>query len=71
MDSPGGGSLWGRGDPDEYLRDNLVGTAEQVTEKVQAFVDAGCAEFVLWLRDYPASDTLEAFANEVIPQIRR
>ena len=71
MDSPGGGSLWGGGDPEEYLRDHLVGTAEQVTEKVQAFVDAGCAEFVLWLRDYPASDTLEAFANEVIPQIRR
>src|SRR4029077_20120751 len=27
VDSPGGGSLWGRGDPEEYVRDNLVGTA--------------------------------------------
>ena len=41
LDSPGGGSLWGRGDPDEYVRDNLVGTAEQVAEKAQEFVDAG------------------------------
>ena len=27
LDSPGGGSLWGGGDPDEYVRDNFVGTA--------------------------------------------
>ena len=25
-----------------YLRDNLVGTVEQVTQKTQAFVDVGC-----------------------------
>ena len=33
LDSPGGGSLWGRGDPDEYVRDNFVGTAEQVARE--------------------------------------
>ena len=38
---------------DAYLADNLVGTVEQVAEKTQAFVDAGCREFILWLRDYP------------------
>ena len=62
LDSPGGGSLWGRGPHDEYVRDNLVGTAEQVGEKVQEFVDAGCREFVLWFRDSPSSESLEAFA---------
>jgi F420-dependent oxidoreductase-like protein len=67
LDSPGGGNLWGR-DPDEdYVRDNFVGTVEQVTEKVQGFVDAGCREFVLWFRDYPSTDSLERFAAEVIP----
>lgn len=70
MNSTGGGSLWGRGDPDEYVRDNFVGTAEQVTEKVQAFVDAGCSEFVLWFRDFPGSESLERFAAEVIPAIQ-
>ena len=49
--------------------DNFVGTVEQVTEKVQAFVDAGCAEFVLWFRDAPSTESLERFAAEVIPNV--
>jgi F420-dependent oxidoreductase-like protein len=68
--SPGGGGLWGGTDPDEYVRDNFVGTSDQVTEKVQAFVDAGCREFVLWFRDYPASESLEQFATEVRPSVQ-
>jgi F420-dependent oxidoreductase-like protein len=70
LDEPDGGHLWGGADPVEYVRDNLVGTVEAVTGKVQAFVDAGCREFVLWLRDYPASETLERFAAEVVPRVR-
>ncbi len=69
LQSPTGGSLWGRGDPQEYARDNLVGTVEQVAEKAQAFADAGCREFVLWFRDFPSSESLEAFAREVVPMI--
>jgi F420-dependent oxidoreductase-like protein len=70
LDSPGGGQLWGRGPHDDYVRDNLVGTPAQVTEKVQAFVDAGCREFVLWFRDFPSSESLERFAAEVVPNVR-
>ena len=69
FDSPDGGQLWGRGEHEEYLRDNFVGTAEQVTEKVQAYVDAGCREFVLWFRDFPSSESLERFASDVIPNV--
>ncbi len=69
LDAPDGGSLWGRGDPDEYVRDNFVGTVEQVGEKVQGFVDAGCGEFVLWFRDFPSSDSLEAMMRDVAPRI--
>jgi F420-dependent oxidoreductase-like protein len=68
--SDDGGSLWGRGDPAEYVRDNLVGTAEQVAEKAQAFVDAGCREFVLWFRDFPSSESMEAIAHDVVPSVR-
>ena len=50
---------------DEYVRDNLVGTVEQVAEKVQAFVDAGCREFVLWFRDAPADDSMTAWIEQV------
>jgi F420-dependent oxidoreductase-like protein len=66
---PDGGHLWGRDDPEGYVRDNFVGTVEQVAEKVQGFVDAGCREFILWFRDYPSSESLERFAREVVPSI--
>ncbi len=69
LDSDGGGNLWGRGDPEVYVKDNFVGTVDQVAEKVQGYVDAGCSEFVLWFRDFPASESLERFAAEVVPQI--
>ena len=64
---PDGGHLWGNDDVEGYLRDNLVGTVEQVIEKTQGFVDAGCTEFLLWLRDYPNDDTLTRFMTEVVP----
>jgi len=67
--TPDGGHLWGNDAPDEYVRDNFVGTVDQVVEKVQAFVDAGCQDFVLWFRDFPSSESLERFAAEVVPQV--
>jgi F420-dependent oxidoreductase-like protein len=69
LDSPGGGHLWGEVDDETYVRDSFVGTVAMVTEKVQAFVDAGCREFVLWFRDFPESESLERFAAEVIPNV--
>ncbi len=67
--SDGGGDLWGGTRTRQYLADNLVGTVEQVTEKAQAFVDAGCRGLILWLRDYPADDTLRRFMSEVVPAL--
>jgi F420-dependent oxidoreductase-like protein len=69
LESPGGGPLWGRGDPHEYARNNFVGTVEQVAEKAQGFVEAGCREFVCWYRDYPSTESLERFATEVVPRL--
>jgi len=69
LDSPGGGQLWGRGDPGPYVADNLVGTVEQVTEKAQAFVDAGCGEFILWFRDAPSDESMTAWMQAVAPQL--
>jgi hypothetical protein len=40
-----------------------------VVEKIQAFVDAGCREFVLLFRDYPSTESLERFAREVVPRV--
>jgi F420-dependent oxidoreductase-like protein len=69
LDSPGGGHLWGRTPPDEYARESFVGTVEQVAEKVQGYVDAGCREFVPWFRDFPSSESLEAFRRDVVPMV--
>lgn len=68
-EAPGGGHLWNRQPADEYIRDNLVGTVEQVAEKTQAYVDAGARQFVLWMRDYPAEETLRRFVAEVVPRL--
>jgi probable F420-dependent oxidoreductase len=67
---PDGGNLWGGEGVDAYLADNLVGTPEQVAEKTQAYIDAGCREFILWLRDFPGDETLRRFRAEVVPQLR-
>jgi alkanesulfonate monooxygenase SsuD/methylene tetrahydromethanopterin reductase-like flavin-dependent oxidoreductase (luciferase family) len=69
-EEPDGGHLWGREPTETYLRDNLVGTVDQVVEKTQAFADAGASEFVLWLRDFPGDETLRRFIGEVVPRLR-
>jgi len=69
-DAAGGGDLWGGTPTDTYLADNLVGTVEQVVEKAQAYVDAGCRGLILWLRDYPGDETLRRFMAEVVPALR-
>ena len=62
-------SFWG--EPFEsWSAGNLVGTPEQVCEKVQAYVDAGCGGFVPWCSDYPDTETLELLATRVVPQFR-
>lgn len=65
----GGGALRGDVPHEQYIGNHLVGTVPMVVEKVQAYVDAGCREFVMWFRDAPASTSLERFACEVIPNV--
>ncbi len=68
-ESEEGGHLWGGTPTERYLADNLVGTVDQVVEKAQAFVDAGCRGLILWLRDYPGDETLRRFMLEVVPAL--
>ena len=69
LDAPDGGHLWGETDHETYVADNLVGTVEQVTEKAQAFVDAGCGAFILWFRDAPSDESMTAWIEQVAPQL--
>jgi len=67
LDTPAGGSLWGRGDPEEYVRDYFFFNVAPATEKAQGFVDAGCSEFILWFRDAPSDESMTAWIEAVAP----
>ncbi|MEY3744921.1 MAG: hypothetical protein RLZ48_599 [Actinomycetota bacterium] len=65
----GSKSLWG--DSAESWRSKaLVGTPEQVSEKIQRYLDAGCTGFIPWCPDYPSTETIELFARHVMPNFR-
>jgi F420-dependent oxidoreductase-like protein len=69
IDAIGSKSLWG--EPlESWKAGNLVGTPEQVAEKLQAYIDLGCTGFVPWCSDYPSTESLQLFAEKVIPQFR-
>jgi F420-dependent oxidoreductase-like protein len=69
IDAIGTKSLWG--EPlDSWKAGNLVGTPEQVAEKLQAYIDLGCTGFVPWCADYPDTESLRLFAEKVIPSFR-
>ena len=63
-------SVWG--EPyDAWSAKNLVGTPEQVAERVQTYIDLGCTGFYPWCSDYPDTETMELLAGKVIPEVRR
>ena len=63
------GSPWG--EPFEsWAAGNLIGTPEQVAEKIARYVELGCTYFVPWCSDYPETTTLELFAKRVMPEFR-
>lgn len=69
VDAGTAGSLWN--EPyDSWVAGNLVGTPEQVCEKIRAYVDLGCTYFVPWCSDYPDDTTLRLFAEQVMPEFR-
>ena len=55
----------------EVWRDKaLVGTPDQVSEKIQRYLDAGCTGFIPWCPDYPSTQTIELFAKKVMTNFR-
>ncbi len=49
---------------------NLVGTPEQVAEKIQQYVELGCTGFYPWCSDYPETESMRLLAEKVIPEVR-
>ena len=64
-----GGSTFG--EPfDSWQAGNLVGTPDQVIERIGLYREMGCTSIIPWCRDYPATDTLTLFAEQVVPSAR-
>jgi F420-dependent oxidoreductase-like protein len=62
-------SQWG--EPfDSWQAGNLVGTPEQIAEKIKAYQALGCGGVVVWCRDYPDDTSLRLFAERVMPEFR-
>jgi F420-dependent oxidoreductase-like protein len=58
----GSRSFWG--EPfDSWSAGNLVGTPEQVADKMRTYIDMGCTGFYPWCSDYPESETVRLFAE--------
>jgi alkanesulfonate monooxygenase SsuD/methylene tetrahydromethanopterin reductase-like flavin-dependent oxidoreductase (luciferase family) len=64
-----GGSTFG--EPFEsWQAGNLVGTPEQVIDKIGRYRELGVTSLIPWNRDYPSTDTLQLVAERVIPAFR-
>ena len=64
-----GGSTFG--EPfDSWQAGNLVGTPEQVIEKIHAYQEMGVSSIIAWNRDYPSTDTLTLVGEQVISAFR-
>jgi F420-dependent oxidoreductase-like protein len=66
----GSRSTWGE-EFSSWRAGNLVGTPEQVAEKIAEYVALGCTGFYPWCSDYPDTETLRLFGEQVLPEARR
>ena len=54
----------------EWRVGRLVGTVEQVCEKIEQYRALGLGGIVAWPRDFPDDTSLRIFAEKVIPEFR-
>jgi alkanesulfonate monooxygenase SsuD/methylene tetrahydromethanopterin reductase-like flavin-dependent oxidoreductase (luciferase family) len=53
-----------------HERSAIVGTPEQVRERLQGFVDVGVRDFILRFADFPRMEMPLRFAEEIAPKLR-
>lgn len=60
------------GIPEEQrLQSHLIGTVNQVIDRAAKYAELGCEGFIPWFPDYPTTDSLDLFAEEVAPVLRK
>jgi F420-dependent oxidoreductase-like protein len=55
---------------ESWAAGNLVGTPEQVAEKIRTYMDLGVTSFMPWCSDYPEDQTMRVFADKVMPEFK-
>jgi len=65
----GSRSLFGE-NYDEWRKGNLVGTPDEVADKVATYLKLGCSGFIPWSADYPETQSIELFAQKVMSNFR-
>ncbi len=56
--------------PDEVASHWLIGTPDEVHAQVEAYAREGVSHLMLWFADFPSSDGMRLFADEVMPRWR-
>lgn len=69
IEAVGSLAVWGQ-PAAEWRTNNLVGTVDQVAEKIRTYVDLGCRGFIPWCSDYPETTSLELLASRIMPEFR-
>jgi len=54
------------------MRDKfLIGTADEIVEKICLYEELGVEHFMLWFMDFPNPGGMRAFAKEVMPKVKK
>jgi alkanesulfonate monooxygenase SsuD/methylene tetrahydromethanopterin reductase-like flavin-dependent oxidoreductase (luciferase family) len=54
--------------PESIRETTIIGTPDEVTEQLRAYMDAGVGHFMLWFLDAPGDAGMRLFAREVLPR---
>ena len=65
----GSRSVWGE-EFESWRAGNLVGTPEQVCERIAEYQELGCGGIIPWCSDYPSHETLRLFGEKVLPEFK-
>jgi alkanesulfonate monooxygenase SsuD/methylene tetrahydromethanopterin reductase-like flavin-dependent oxidoreductase (luciferase family) len=49
----------------------IIGTPDEVTQRIRAYVDLGISHFLFWFMDAPSDTGLRLFAEQVAPRFRK
>jgi F420-dependent oxidoreductase-like protein len=55
--------------PDSWVDGNLVGTPDEVVDKIGRYQELGCGGIVAWPNDLPDTETLRLLGEKVLPQL--